>query len=111
MPLALQKPVLVGPHIWTIEYPAVEAMAAGVPCIATDVGDTARLIGETGILTQPGNVDELVAALSRMHRDVSARKELGRQARNRVDDHFSLEVAFGKYEALYEVMVRQRKDA
>lgn len=29
-PLALQKPVLVGPHIWTIEYPAVEAMAAGV---------------------------------------------------------------------------------
>ncbi len=29
-PLALQKPVLVGPYIWTIEYPAVEAMAAGV---------------------------------------------------------------------------------
>lgn len=28
-PLALQKPVLVGPHIWTIEYPAVEAMASG----------------------------------------------------------------------------------
>lgn len=29
-PLALQKPVLVGPHIWTITYPVVEAMAAGV---------------------------------------------------------------------------------
>lgn len=34
-PLALQKPVLVGPHIWTIEYPAVEAMAAGA-LIKTD---------------------------------------------------------------------------
>ncbi len=29
-PLALGKPVVVGPHVWTIEYPAVEAEAAGV---------------------------------------------------------------------------------
>nr|WP_300975739.1 hypothetical protein [Yoonia sp.] len=29
-PLALRKPVIVGPHIWTIAYPAQEAMAAGV---------------------------------------------------------------------------------
>ncbi len=29
-PLALRKPVIVGPHIWTIEYPAQEAIAAGV---------------------------------------------------------------------------------
>ncbi|MDX8347314.1 glycosyltransferase N-terminal domain-containing protein [Cognatiyoonia sp. IB215446] len=29
-PLALKKPVIVGPHIWTIEYPATEAIAAGV---------------------------------------------------------------------------------
>lgn len=29
-PLALRKPVIVGPHIWTIAYPAVEAIAAGV---------------------------------------------------------------------------------
>ena len=29
-PLALGKPVIVGPEIWTIEYPAVEALAAGV---------------------------------------------------------------------------------
>jgi 3-deoxy-D-manno-octulosonic-acid transferase len=29
-PLALKKPVIVGPHIWTIAYPAHEAIAAGV---------------------------------------------------------------------------------
>lgn len=35
-PLALKKPVIVGPHIWTIEYPAVEAIAAGVcTCVQT----------------------------------------------------------------------------
>ena len=40
-PLALQKPVLVGPHIWTIEYPAVEAMAAGVLTKVDTIGELA----------------------------------------------------------------------
>ncbi|WP_341367042.1 glycosyltransferase N-terminal domain-containing protein [Yoonia sp. BS5-3] len=35
-PLALKKPVIVGPHIWTIEYPATEAIAAGVCTIVPD---------------------------------------------------------------------------
>lgn len=39
-PLAVRKPVIVGPEIWTIEYPAVEAIAAGV-CL--HVQDTAAL--------------------------------------------------------------------
>lgn len=44
-PLALMKPVILGPHIWTIEYPAVEALAAGVCTqVATtdDLGDVLR---------------------------------------------------------------------
>lgn len=35
-PLALKKPVIVGPHIWTIEYPATEAIAAGVCKLVAD---------------------------------------------------------------------------
>ncbi len=35
-PLALKKPVIVGPHIWTIAYPATEAMAAGVCQLVPD---------------------------------------------------------------------------
>lgn len=35
-PLALKKPVIVGPHIWTIEYPATEAIAAGVCKLVPD---------------------------------------------------------------------------
>ncbi|WP_410348383.1 3-deoxy-D-manno-octulosonic acid transferase [Yoonia sp.] len=35
-PLALKKPVVVGPHIWTIEYPATEAIAAGVCQLVPD---------------------------------------------------------------------------
>lgn len=40
-PLALQKPVLVGPCVWTIEYPAVEAMAAGVLTKVDTIGELA----------------------------------------------------------------------
>ena len=42
-PLALKKPVIVGPHIWTIEYPATEAIAAGVCQL---VGDEDALLAQ-----------------------------------------------------------------
>ncbi len=42
-PLALKKPVIVGPHIWIIEYPATEAIAAGV---CNSVPDEAALLAE-----------------------------------------------------------------
>ncbi len=41
-PLALRKPVIVGPHIWTIEYPATEAIAAGV-CTLVDTPDALQM--------------------------------------------------------------------
>jgi 3-deoxy-D-manno-octulosonic-acid transferase len=44
-PLAMKKPVIVGPDIHTIEYPAVEAIAAGV---CTHVQSTAELINAIG---------------------------------------------------------------
>ena len=51
-PLALKKPVIVGPHIWTIEYPATEAIAAGV-CRVTP--DAQALIDE---VTSPTTVTD-----------------------------------------------------
>ncbi|WP_439154697.1 3-deoxy-D-manno-octulosonic acid transferase [Yoonia sp.] len=42
-PLALKKPVIVGPHIWTIAYPAVEAIAAGV-CTHVQTADALQQV-------------------------------------------------------------------
>lgn len=50
-PLALRKPVLVGPHVWTIEYPGVEAEAAGVLRICPTIPDLAATLAE--LLEQP----------------------------------------------------------
>ncbi len=46
-PLALKKPVFVGPQIWTIEYPAEEAIAAGVLLTAQNADDLADKIWNT----------------------------------------------------------------
>ncbi|MEJ6403917.1 3-deoxy-D-manno-octulosonic acid transferase [Yoonia sp. 2307UL14-13] len=61
-PLALKKPVIVGPHIWTIEYPATEAIAAGV---CTQVQDAAAL---SRVVAQPPTVtDAQITAFYKVH--------------------------------------------
>jgi len=79
-----------------------EAMASGVPCVATDVGDAATIIGETGIVVPPRDPVALRGAwrdLAQLGRD--GRIQLGRRARERVESRYSLATIVGRYEALY----------
>jgi glycosyltransferase involved in cell wall biosynthesis len=61
----------------------LEAMAAGLPVVATDVGGIAEAVvdGETGLLVPPGNPEALAAALERLVDDVELRRRLGAAAR------------------------------
>jgi glycosyltransferase involved in cell wall biosynthesis len=80
-----------------------EAMACGVPCIVTNVGDSAFLVGDTGKVVTFGDVGELAQAICHM---VSIgderRRQLGALAHARIAEHFSLERMIGEYRALYE---------
>lgn len=79
-----------------------EAMACQVPCVVTDVGDSRLIIGDTGHAVPPSSGYELAAAwASLIGMDESARQALGRRARQRVIDHFSLESITKRYEELY----------
>ena len=79
-----------------------EAMACGVPCVVTDVGDSAWLVGDTGRVVPPMNPAALADAWRDLIGDSGARRELGLAARRRVQDYFNLPVIVRQYERLYE---------
>jgi glycosyltransferase involved in cell wall biosynthesis len=86
-----------------------EAMASGVPCVVTDVGDSARIVGPTGYVVSPGDPEALATAWDQMlsmSRD--ARAQLGATARQRVCQQFDLTAMTQRYEALYTEVVTPR---
>lgn len=66
-----------------------EAMSCGVPCVVTNVGDSAQIVAETGHVIPSGDENALVAAWKLLDRS-ETRQKLGELARARVCEHFSL---------------------
>ncbi|MFN7930696.1 MAG: glycosyltransferase [Blastocatellia bacterium] len=84
-----------------------EAMACGVPCVVTNVGDSPHLVGATGIVIAPNNPVELVQAWQHfLQLDPQTKLRLAREARCRIADNFSLPVIVGKYERTYQRLTR-----
>ncbi len=81
----------------------LEAMAAGLPVVATAVGGNPELViaGETGLLIPHGEPTELANAIVRLARDPECRLEMGRRGRQRVAEHFSMEAMANNYSDLY----------
>jgi glycosyltransferase involved in cell wall biosynthesis len=80
-----------------------EAMAAGVPCVATDVGDCAYIIGDTGQVVPAGDMAGFasgVAAMLGLSR--AQRTALGEKARARVASHFEIGRVVRRYQESYE---------
>jgi glycosyltransferase involved in cell wall biosynthesis len=81
----------------------LEAMACGLPVVATDVGGTAELVrdGETGLLVEPRQPAALARALQRYLDEPALVETHGRAARQRVLEHFPIEATVAAYERLY----------
>jgi glycosyltransferase involved in cell wall biosynthesis len=80
----------------------LEAMACGVPCVATAAGDAAAIVGDAGEVVAPRDVPALAAALDRwLALDRGARERAGRRARERVACDFGLDAVVRRYDALY----------
>lgn len=88
-----------------------EAMACGTPCVVTDVGDSAMIVGETGIVVPPGDPNALAEAWRKLiEAGPEVRRRLGITARARVQQHFALPVVLERYQAIYtELAARRRK--
>lgn len=103
--------VLVSASGWAEGFPNVvgEAMACGVPCIVTDTGDCAAIVGDAGVVVAPGDASALAAALVEVLRSPAKRRaQLGAAGRQRVETEFSLAGCVARYAALYEELARSR---
>jgi len=79
-----------------------EAMACGIPCAVTDVGDSAYLVGKTGWVAPPREPQALANAIMQLiGMGRAGRWQLGTKARNRIETEFSLPAIVRRYEDLY----------
>jgi glycosyltransferase involved in cell wall biosynthesis len=80
-----------------------EAMSCGVPCVTSDVGDSAQIVGDTGRVVPAGDPVRLAEALRTIvQMGTEARVSLGRIARQRIIEHYSLESMIRQYQRIYE---------
>ena len=92
------------PSIFGEGFPNVlgEAMACGVPCVATDVGESREIIADTGRVVKPGDSAALAEAMGELlDMTGEARSDLGNRCRARILDNYSLEKIVEQYVQLY----------
>jgi glycosyltransferase involved in cell wall biosynthesis len=107
--------VFVFPSIFeAFPIPPIEAMAAGVPVVATTVGGTVESVqdGETGFLVQRGDKDALVRALESLIDDEALRASFGRAGRQRATDLFAWDRVCDAFEhQVRQAQARRRRRA
>lgn len=83
-----------------------EAMACGVPCVMTDVGNAAELLGQTGCVVPINDAAALARAIENMLAEDSFRIQRAAAARARIEQYYSIADIARQYEVLYESMVK-----
>jgi sugar transferase (PEP-CTERM/EpsH1 system associated) len=88
----------------------IEALAAGVSCVASDVGGNPEIIRDRldGLLCRSGDVDSLTACLAALCEDKDLRERLAVTGRERVKSMFGLDRMIERYEQLYRRVYRRQ---
>ena len=82
-----------------------EAMACGVPCVATDVGDSRLIVGDTGHLVAVGDFKAIVAAVvDLVEAAPEAKADRATRCRRRIADNFGLDGVVGRYADFYRLL-------
>jgi glycosyltransferase involved in cell wall biosynthesis len=81
----------------------LEAMASKVPCIGSNVGDIKYMIGNTGFIVEPGNIEKIKEALQEFFNlSSSERQKMGEKAFNRIKNHFDINFLIKKLIKIYK---------
>jgi glycosyltransferase involved in cell wall biosynthesis len=96
------------PSLWeAMSIAVLEAMAAGVPVVASRVGENPHIIehGKDGLLVEPRDVEGMARELTRLVDDVSLRRQLGAAGSDTVSRQFTVSHMARAYERIYEELV------
>ena len=83
-----------------------EAMACGVACVATDVGDASRILDGTGCIVPPGDPDALASAWNETLYGCGAKKTSPQALRAKITDRFTQEVLLSETLQVFELAAR-----
>jgi glycosyltransferase involved in cell wall biosynthesis len=104
---------LVLPSIWYENFPRtlVEALGCGLPVIASRIGALAELVkdGETGLLFEPGNAEDLAQKMRWALANPQAMAAMGRNARKQYEAEFTAERNYQQLMAIYESAIAEVK--
>ena len=92
-----------------ISLTLLEAMATGLPVVATAVGGNPEIVvhGETGLLAPPKSPEAIAAAILQLIRDPETAGRMGQAGRRRVEEEFDLRRVVQKYESLYTSLLER----
>jgi glycosyltransferase involved in cell wall biosynthesis len=104
--------LFVCPSVWdeALGYVILEAMSAGLPAVASQVGGIPEVVqdGTTGLLVPPRDPEALARAIGRLLDDPEARERMGRAGRRAVEERFALDRAIERTITLYRELVGTR---
>jgi glycosyltransferase involved in cell wall biosynthesis len=85
--------IVVSSSAWGEGFPNVigEAMASEVPCVVTDVGDSAYIVGKYGRVCSVGDEQCIASSLLQLIENKQERKTAGKQARKRIKENYSID--------------------
>lgn len=93
-------------HDEALPLTVCEAMSCQVPCVVTDVGDQAQVIGDTGIPVSPNSAIEIAdGCIKLLELNQSDRLHLGKLARERIKNNYSLHKAAETYLSIYNCVL------
>lgn len=97
----------------TLPLAVLEAMAAGLPVVATAAGGTGECLehGRTGLLVPPADVAALADAMAQLAADAQLREQFGSAGRERVRQQFSVEHHIAALEQVFETLIAKRRAA
>lgn len=89
-----------------------EAMACGVPCVSTDVGDCAEIVSNTGLIVPPGSPEKLAEAILHLaSAGAEERRARSEMARARILANYALERVARRYEKVWRDLATNRRVA